>query len=546
MKRLFPELLHLLIPLLVAAIAAAACREPLPEAVQDDSTIYGTVSCNGKGVPGVVVSDGYDVTVTDAEGNYSMNSGKFNGYVFISVPSGYEAVSDGVLPRFFVRCERSANLREKADFRLTAVDQSDYEMLVFGDMHLANRTFCRDLEQFREFSAEVCSHAAAAGKPVYALTLGDMGWDVFWESNSFGLPEYVDEVKKDFGHLPIYHTMGNHDNDPALQGDAQGESTYKHIVGPNYYSFNAGEVHYVVLDDMVYVNEVSGTRDYRSQVNAVQIEWLRKDLAYVPKSTPVVVAMHTPLYRRDGSAAISNLGELIKCFDGYGYVQFLSAHTHTVYNVDMLDRSIHIYESNSGAVCGAWWMTDYACKSGVHLCSDGAPGGYRILEISGSGISWRYKGTSCPDSYQFRTYDRNSICLSADKWVPHASKTDKAAFLASAGLYAKPSSANQVLINVWDYDPAWKISVRENGRELPVTRLTDAKDPLYIAVYEAYEYENGYSVSYPGGTTGHIFSVTASAPATTLEISVTDRFGRTYTETMSRPKPFAPDKENWM
>lgn len=543
------EMLLLLVVLLATALSICGCDGPeRGEGLEpDDSTIYGTVTCEGVGVQGVVVSDGYDVTLTDEQGCYSMKSDKFNGYVFISVPSGYEVWSDGVLPRFFVRCSRASG-REKADFRLTRVDQSEYEMLVFGDMHLADRTFCRDLEQFREFAAEVCGHvdrAAAEGKPVYALTLGDMAWDVFWSSNNFSLKEYVGEIQNDFGHLPIYHTMGNHDNDPALSGDSAGESTYESIIGPNYYSFNAGGVHYIVLDDMVYQNAVPGTRDYKAQVNAVQLSWLRKDLIFVPKNTPVMVSMHTPLYRRDGGSSLSNLSELIKYFDGYERVQFLTGHTHYVFNIDNLDRSVHIYESNSGAVCGAWWMTDYACQSGIHLCTDGAPGGYRIMEISGSEISWRYKGTSCPDDYQFRSYDRNSICLSTDKYTPHASSAAKSEFLTSAGAYANRSTANQVLINVWDYDPQWKVSVTENGRELPVTRLKDAKDPLYIAVYEAYEHEHGYSVSYPGGATSHIFSVTASSPNSTLEISVTDRFGRTYSETMSRPKPFAPDRENW-
>ena len=40
-------------------------------------------------------------------------------------------------------------------------------------------------------------------------------------------------------------------------------------------------------------------------------------------------------------------------------------------------------------------------------------------------------------------------------------------------------------------------------------------------------------------TTAHMFHVVASAADTTLEISVTDSFGRTYTETMVRPKAFS-------
>ena len=40
----------------------------------------------------------------------------------------------------------------------------------------------------------------------------------------------------------------------------------------------------------------------------------------------------------------------------------------------------------------------------------------------------------------------------------------------------------------------------------------------------------------------HMFRVQASSASSTLTITVTDRFGNTYTETMTRPKAFGV---NW-
>ena len=172
------------------------------------------------------------------------------------------------------------------------------------------------------------------------------------------------------------------------------------------------------------------------------------------------------------------------------------------------------------------------------MCGDGSPGGYRVMEFDGKEFEWYYKATGRPEDYQFRTYDRNEICLSASAYVPRASAENRAAFLESVGNYATPNSENRVYLNIWDYDPSWKIEVTENGKKLPWTRFT-AKEPLYLATYEAEEYNYGYTVSYPGGTTSHLFEVRASAPDTTLEIKVIDRFGRVYTETMTRPKKFS-------
>lgn len=73
-----------------ALLVETSGGEPVPEA---GMTVYGKVLCEGVGVPDVVVSDGCEVVRTDADGVYQMASQKRHGYVFISVPSGYEVPS---------------------------------------------------------------------------------------------------------------------------------------------------------------------------------------------------------------------------------------------------------------------------------------------------------------------------------------------------------------------------------------------------------------------------------------------------------------------
>ncbi|MBQ2103119.1 MAG: hypothetical protein II479_06095 [Bacteroidales bacterium] len=73
-----------------ALLVETSGGEPVPEARM---TLYGKVLCEGVGVPDVVVSDGCEVVRTDADGVYQMASQKRHGYVFISVPSGYEVPS---------------------------------------------------------------------------------------------------------------------------------------------------------------------------------------------------------------------------------------------------------------------------------------------------------------------------------------------------------------------------------------------------------------------------------------------------------------------
>lgn len=77
---------------------------------------------------------------------------------------------------------------------------------------------------------------------------------------------------------------------------------------PNYYSYNLGKIHYVVLDNIIYQNKkgkgpykkgVVGERNYKCEITGEQLEWLKKDLAFVDTNTTVVVEFHSPTWVLD-------------------------------------------------------------------------------------------------------------------------------------------------------------------------------------------------------------------------------------------------------
>ena len=144
--------------------------------------IKGIVTCNGEPVAGVVVSDGSEVTRTDAEGIYYLASDKKNGYVFISVPSGYEVDHSGTTPRFFGYLNQSASTVEQRDFALAKCDNSHHRVVVFTDVHLARRV--SDRSQFQSgFLREMTDYlksCRADNIPVYGIALGDLAWNQYW------------------------------------------------------------------------------------------------------------------------------------------------------------------------------------------------------------------------------------------------------------------------------------------------------------------------------------------------------------------------------
>ncbi len=507
------------------------------------STVYGRVSCEGTGLAGVVVSDGVEVVKTDSKGVYQMKSKKLNGYVFVSTPSGYEPLVSGILPKFHAQLKANASTPERVDFQLKKVEgQDNHRMLLLGDIHLAKRT--DDQKQFADFVKDVNGTIAGTSGKVYALTLGDMTWDLYWIVNNYSFKEYLADATGIKGVM-LYHTIGNHDHSMYYMGDFDTVKEYKELIGPTYYSFNIGKVHYVVLDDVECTNSTPAKDDkgnacyertYSGHVVTDELAWLRKDLASVPNGTPLVVTMHIPLYNNGGKYSLKEASTLASILKPYPEVHLYTAHTHTVYNTDQLGTD-HLYEHNAGSICGTWWWSGKETP-GVHIGQDGSPGGYTILDITGTSFKWQYKATGAGVDYQFRTYDRNEIHLTKEKCVPNSNGT----YVFDASRWATANSANEVYINVWNWDPSWTVEVSEGGTPLAVSRVLNEKDPLHLVAYTAKRINKNSKPTFNTNTNNHMFKVTASSATSTLDIKVTDRFGNVYKETMNRPKAFTTDQ----
>lgn len=537
----------LTLPLGQTTISLEQTQVPVPD--REGMTVKGRITCEGRGVAGVVVSDGFELTQTDADGIYYLPSQKANGYVFMSLPGGYETEAlTGNRPQFFRRLTLSPTVCEQQDFSLRRVDNDRHKLFVMADFHLADRT--DDLVQYADFLRDVNAQIAAEsldGARVYGLTLGDLSWDLYWYSRHFALPEALKETDKIA--CPVFHLPGNHDNDPYIADDWGAEQAFKNDVGPTYYSFNLGRVHYVMLDNIRYINTGAsegkvGARDYEGIVVPAQMEWLRRDLSYVTdKSTPIVLCMHINLHQNplvlngeeSTRVTLDNGAELEAALADFSDVQVLTGHTH----INFTTSSDRLTEHNTAAVCATWWWTGNAGYAGNHICKDGSPGGYAVWSIDGRDMECYYKGTGLDRDCQFRTYDLNETHITAARYAPSA--TD-AALAPYAGTYATKRTDNKVLINVWGYAEGWKVEVSEDGRPLQVRRVW-AKDPLHIISYEALRLNAGATptASFVTESTGHMFEVTASAPDTPLEVRVTDNSGRTYTETMQRPKALRCD-----
>jgi predicted MPP superfamily phosphohydrolase len=248
------------------------------------------------GIKGVAVSDQFDVVQTNADGLYQIDA-KGYGLVFISVPDGYRASKSYYLKISDATSEASRN------FPLVKITiPSEFKFIHASDTHISEASLNRT-QRFKALSDSL--------KPEFVLVSGDLIKDALRVPESEAAPlyeMYVRETKK--FTMPVWSAAGNHENFGierqtslvSQKNPLYGKKMFHHYLGPNYYSFNYGGIHFVALDDIDFEDLW-----YYGHVDSVQVAWLKKDLAAVPSTVPVITFAHMPMF--SGGLSLSNFEE---------------------------------------------------------------------------------------------------------------------------------------------------------------------------------------------------------------------------------------------
>lgn len=442
--------------------------------------ISGTLrSTDGKGIAGVTVSDGFTCVTTDAKGRYKMTTSSDAVHVFYSIPSAYKVnVKDGH-PDFYQRLEAGV---KKYDFTLTPnpIEEKQFRLLMVADPQAQCEFHVKRFE--RETVPDIRAYVDAQTLPCYGVTLGD----VVYTEGKHKTNKFMEPMRRAMGydnsHLLFFQTIGNHDfNEPPVTLD-KGTSTYnlayqrafEKVFGPVNYSWNRGDVHIVSMKDYIADDNPKKFRYHKEYGNPCftdeQLEWLRQDLAAVPKNKMVILCLHIGLYNRM-KKNVDAVRDLIAQFDE---AHIMIGHTHFMNHKVNEDG---VFEHVHAAASGAFW---WSCLNG-----DGVPNGYAIYDVDGAHIkNWWYKGTGHDISYQIRMYRGD------------------AEFGGEFEKFKYPYTHDTVLANVFMADPAWKVYLYEDG-ELTgeMERIPVTKD----SVPEADSSRDWYAVGYHLGVIGRSY-----------------------------------------
>lgn len=395
--------------ILIAVLGLASCsKEPGPNGGNGGDepikewTISGYVKGNdGKALEGVVVSDGLNCAKTDKDGRYYLPADLSKAYyVIVSTPSTHSApVVDGhaCYWKWLKDCTKDSNGKYSVDFTLNKISNPErFSIFIFADPQPRSTGRSQGMDAIAYHSLECCDDmyrdmkeyaATRKGYPVYGIGLGDIV-----HQNTDLLSRYRTGMATT--GVTTYNVIGNHDQGHKMDlTNEEACAAYEAAMGPANYSFNLGNMHFLMLDNML-AQQGAYSDECATGLTDDIWEWIQNDLKYVSIETPLMVCAHSPMMMMESGSNRSgaHLGELRNLLSKYKKAYVWAGHTHTTFNY--VDKSNPVIETHTvSRVTGALWTNEY-------LGSNGTPRGYIAFDYDNGSISWKFK----PLYYQTSEY----------------------------------------------------------------------------------------------------------------------------------------------
>lgn len=253
-----------IISVLAAVAAACALTACITIGLTSKGPYSGVVTELEGGAPvsDVSVTDGRNVAKTDENGKFELKGWRKSRFVTITVPSGYKTDD------FYIPVEKG---KESYDFVLEKSEltaQENHCFVQISDTEIGEKGTGEWLDEVKNIIKE--------NNPAFLIHTGDICYEA-------GLKRHIEDMNTETMGCTVRYIIGNHD---YVDGK-YGEELYESIYGPVWYSFDVGNVHYVVTPFQ------SGA-DYKSGYNKNdRWKWLKNDLENVDSDKKVVIFNHT-------------------------------------------------------------------------------------------------------------------------------------------------------------------------------------------------------------------------------------------------------------
>lgn len=292
-----------------------------------------------KSVKNVSVSDGFNVVQTTEDGTYLLAGHPREKFLFITTPSGYKTnnlhyrriESDKSVYDFGIN-PYSGNIQKDGAHRFVHI--SDTEI---GGID-GNEAWVNNLRDY-----------AANEKAAFIIHTGDICYEQ-------GLNSHIKLMNTDNMNVPTFYCIGNHD----LVKGKSGEEVFEKNYGPVFYSFDVGNVHYIVTPML--------GGDYRPGYSKKDVyDWLKNDLKFVSKNKAIMVFNHDIIDNTNSFKYSLNKNESID-LTAHNLKAWIYGHWHINHILD--------HQNGVRSVC-----TSTLVRGGI----DHASSGFRVMHIDTHG-----------------------------------------------------------------------------------------------------------------------------------------------------------------
>ena len=250
----------------------------------------------------------------------------------------HEATLTGLTPNTKYEYRVGYGTDRRSDwYRLETAGASVYDVLIYPDSQSG------DYSQWEEI---VKSSALRNPRTALYISMGDL---VDNGEHAYQWRTWLNSIKPLSANVPLATTLGNHE---MYTLDWKMREPYAYLnyfaVPPNgneifnrrYYSYDFGDVHYIVLDTMLYESNHEDNHDtHHPDLYDVQVQWLHQDLMANTKKWTVVLMHRDPFqYAFDRPGANRAIGFddegvlFMPIFDEFNVDLVLSAHLHSYRN----------------------------------------------------------------------------------------------------------------------------------------------------------------------------------------------------------------------
>lgn len=512
---------------LMAGITASSGARERP-------VITGTVTdTRGRPLSGVVVTDGFTHAETNKAGRFRIVSPHPDRVRFVSarIPSGYRPVLKEGRAEFFAPVGDYTGRKREAAIVLEKdpAPSDDYTVLMMADPQAKpyqasaknDNIAYAATDIWEDLFADLKARIAKTTGPCFGICLGDIGATGSGARKDAAVYTPYRRGMESL-RIPFFQVIGNHDHFyEGAEDDDAAARLFEDTFGPRNYSFDIGKVHFVVIDDCIYIKNLR-RYPFLYGIEDGFLEWLKSDLARVPKDMPVMVCSHADLFNSDGiqdwvyddMKCAYKLSDALAALQGFDKLYFWAGHTHTC---SFLGK-VRSPDNPSGIETFVIGRSSGCTPTNEYVSHDGTPRGFVVLEVHGKEFSWKFHPLESNNA-TFRGKTAPEF-----KWKPEVMDE-------SFQLHAYPRGAyddDYVYANIFLWDPSWSVPVLRIGDKTYPMRKDYLYDLSFKEIVQFYNKNAGTRSSYSIKGLHHFLVRVPDEARGRGTVEVTDRFGNTW------------------